>query len=207
MVYFSNKYDGNLSLKLPDGQINRTRLFSKLNIKNVAFMNQVHGNKVKLAMPNIVQTCDALVTCEKNLALIVLVADCLPVLLKDTKTNAIAAIHSGRVGTYKNIIFETISFLNKNFNSNPTDIKAYLGACISQNCYEIDGEALSEAKKNFNNFLNNKNLDIRGIVKHQLTSLGVKTIFDNNICTKTSNNYFSYRKNQTKKRFAGIIMN
>ena len=64
---------------------------------NIQWLEQVHGNKVvEITCHNKpVVIADASITREKNLALAIMTADCLPILLCDIDETEIAAIHGG----------------------------------------------------------------------------------------------------------------
>lgn len=218
--HFTNRHNGvskgsfssnNLALHVKDREenviTNQKLTCKRLGIKNLQTMNQVHGNDV--AIINSLQTpptCDALITNKPNLALMVLVADCIPLLLHDEKLNIIAVVHAGREGAFLDITSTTIQKMQTSCNSNPKNINAYLGPSIKQCCYEIGGKVLEEAKQNYFHFLKENHLDIRGIVKRQLKALHVKNIDDNTPCTCCNKDYFSYRRDGKTGRFAGVIM-
>lgn len=87
---------------------------------------------------------DALLTSERSVLLTVRTADCLPVLLADTRLRVIAAVHAGWRGALARIIEKTVSELRRLFNSRPEDLKAALGPGIGPCCYEV-GEEVVEA--------------------------------------------------------------
>lgn len=220
IYHFTNRHKGvskdqfssnNLASHVNDNQAdvltNQMLTCKALNITNLQTMNQVHGKAVTII--NSLQTpptCDALITNKTNIALMVLVADCIPLLLYDTKLHIIAAVHAGRKGAFLNIAQETIRAMQTRYGTTSSDIQAFLGPSIKQCCYEISGEVLKEALQKFPTFLKKRHLDIRGIVKSQLYALHVKKIDDNSPCTCCDANYFSYRRDGQTGRFAGIIM-
>lgn len=83
---------------------------------------------------------DALITNEVGLRIGVKTADCVPILLFDENTKAVAAIHSGWKGTVQNIIAATIARMKAEFQSNPADIKAVIAPCIHVDAFEIGDE-------------------------------------------------------------------
>lgn len=217
--YFTDRYDGfsknpheenNLGFHVKDDEqnvkLNRSLTCKNLCIKNVQFMNQIHSNDVKIISK--IQdeiTCDGLITNEKNIALAVMVADCIPILLYDRKNHVIAALHAGRAGAFKNIVGVCIEKMKVNFNTNPTYIKAWIGPSIKECCYEVGGEILRESMEKFPLYVKNGFLDIRGIIKEQLQSFDAE-VKDISICTNCDADYFSYRRDKKTGRFAGIIM-
>ena len=66
-------------------QVNRHELTHLLSVKQLQFMEQVHGNDIALVTQEMktIPQADALITKERNIALVVMVADCLPVLIDE----------------------------------------------------------------------------------------------------------------------------
>ena len=74
------------------------------DIKTCVFMKQIHSNKVLSYDEGLsFYECDGLITDKKSVALCVLSADCLPLVLWH-KSGFIANLHSGRLGTFSNIL-------------------------------------------------------------------------------------------------------
>ena len=93
--------------------INRARLAAELELPTdrLVFMNQCHGAHVEVVdgpWPAEPPECDAVVTTATDLALVVLVADCVPVLLADPAAGVIAAVHTGRPGLLAGIVGATL---------------------------------------------------------------------------------------------------
>ena len=87
---------------------------------------------------------DALLTAEPGILLTIRIADCLPVLIVDTRRQAIAAIHAGWRGALARIVEKAAGDLRRIFNSNPKHQLAVLGPSIGRCCYEV-GEEVVEA--------------------------------------------------------------
>lgn len=94
---------------------------------------------------------DALFTREPGVALVVQTADCVPVLMVDTKQRAIAAVHSGWRGTVKRIAQKTIGRMQMEFGTRPEDIVAAIGPAIGSCCYEVGGDVAKEFHAQFAN--------------------------------------------------------
>jgi len=88
-------------------------------------------------------TGDGLVTNVPEIVLAVLTADCLPVLLVDTKNKAIGAFHAGWRGTAARIAEKGLGIMRREYGTRPQDVRAAIGPGIQQCCYEI-GEELRE---------------------------------------------------------------
>src|SRR5699024_10803640 len=82
---------------------NRRRLAAELGLpqRRLTWMEQVHGRTATVvdgseSAP--AEATDALITATPGVAVIALVADCVPVLLGDPEAGVVAAVHAGRVG-------------------------------------------------------------------------------------------------------------
>ena len=176
----------------------------------LVYMNQVHGNNIVIVdenSPKLIEDCDAIITKTRNLPLMVMVADCIPVLLFDEKVGLISAIHAGRNSTFLEIVKKTAQIFIEKFSSNPEDIKAILGPSIQKCCYEISAEMAKIVENSFGkSFVDNRNIDLQNINMMQLNSLGIKDVYISDVCTKCSNKpYFSYRDDNKCGRFAAVI--
>lgn len=214
---FTDKNDSNLAFHVEDNEINviknRKNLALKLgyNYEDLVYMNQIHSANIIVVdenSPKLVDNCDSIITRSKNLPLMVMVADCIPILMFDDKQGIIAAIHAGRNSTFLEISKKTASFFIEKFSSNPEDIRVILGASIQKCCYEVSDELSKIVENSFGKeFVENNYIDLQGINKKQLNDLGIKNIEISNICTKCGDkSYFSYRKDKKTGRFAGIII-
>lgn len=198
MIFISSKAsDGNMEFNSDDPKEvlkNREQFLKSLgiNLKAVAEVKQVHGNKVLCVntKPNPTIQADGLITNNAALYLMLKVADCIPVGLYDPKHNAIGLIHAGWRGLEKGIIKSAIQKMIKNFGSKPQDLIVKFGPSIGPCCYRMD--IWKEAEK-------------------QLTNCGVlKENIDNpKICTYENKGYFSHRRSQDQNvpdyRFVTIL--
>ncbi|MEA1955551.1 MAG: peptidoglycan editing factor PgeF [Campylobacterota bacterium] len=221
---FTTKESGNLALHVndnPSNVINNHKyLATELNYnkKELVYMKQIHSDIVHIVNNNDnfenPPTCDALITNQKNTPLMVMVADCSPIIFYDSKKEVIAVAHAGRKGAFENIINNVIqSFLN-DFNSDINDIVVVIGASIKECCYEVGSEIYNEANKlNLEYSIQKKDnkfyLNISKILKNQLFKVGIneKNIEISNECSCCNDSkYFSYRANKNTGRFAGVIL-
>ena len=214
---FTDKNDSNLAFHVEDNEINviknRKNLALKLgyNYEDLVYMNQIHSANIIVVdenSPKLVDNCDSIITRSKNLPLMVMVADCIPILMFDSKQGVVAAIHAGRNSTFLEISKKTAEIFIEKFSSNPEDIRVILGASIQKCCYEVSDELSKIVENSFGKeFVENNYIDLQGINKKQLNDLGIKNIEISNICTKCGDkSYFSYRKDKKTGRFAGIII-
>ena len=186
--------------------------------KNIlVHMKQVHSDIVHIVddKDNFENppTCDALITNRPNTPLMVMVADCSPILFYDDEKKVIAVAHAGRAGAFKNIVKNVINSFQNKFHSQPKNIKVAVGASIAECCYEVGDEIYDEAKElNLEYAIKKKEdayyLDISKILYKQLIDAEVKKenieLSPECSCCKNGT-YFSYRADGTTGRFCGII--
>jgi len=67
-------------------------------------------------------------------------ADCVPLLLADAVTGAVAAVHAGWRGTAAGAARAAVSALTREFGSRPADLVAAIGPSIGPCCYEVGPE-------------------------------------------------------------------
>src|SRR3954464_1323701 len=97
-----------------DVAANRDRVARELRVgpDRVVWMAQVHGTGVTVVdgpQDRPVPATDALVTATRGLVLAVLVADCVPILLADSETGIVAAVHAGREGVRRGVLPAALS--------------------------------------------------------------------------------------------------
>ncbi len=216
-VFFTTKYDKNIAFHVVDekdhAEVKKAReKLSKtynLDISNLKYMDQIHGNDVIVVNEDEKYTCDALITNKKNTPLMIMSADCIGILFYDPIQMAIGVAHAGRNGTFLEIAKKTIESMCENYGSDPKDIQVELGPSIQKCCYEVSHEMVEIVKSNFGEeFCKGRNIDLQGINKKQILDMGIKeqNINISTICTQCNGeDYFSYRNDSTCGRFAGII--
>ena len=105
-------------------------------------LRQVHGRSVVVAGQETgsLPDADIVISNRTDLALVVQAADCVPLLIADTRTGAVAAAHSGWRGLAVGVPGETVDALHREFGSRPGDLLAAIGPAIGQCCYEVGGD-------------------------------------------------------------------
>ena len=179
---------------------------------DIQWLEQVHGNEVVTVISVNEQAivADASITRQKNIALAIMTADCLPILLSHRMGTEIAAIHGGWRPLAGNIVAKTIAKMH----SSPSDIVAWLGPCIGKDSFEVGEEvkqSFTQLDEEFNDAFvmqdNGKYLaDLQKVARRQLVSLGVNAIASLTKCTyQETETYYSYRKQQITGRMASVI--
>jgi YfiH family protein len=181
---------------------NRAMLESQIGM-SIVFMNQVHGDTVVLVEDNSnTPTCDALITTERKLAVAVMVADCIPLLLKSDV--AVAAVHVGRKGLMNGIARKTIDAMR---DLGAEAIHSYIGPNICGGCYEVGDDIFKEVTTKYpasdsSGRTGKATLDLVAGLK---TDLKDTVLLDLSSCVLEDKNSFSYRRDGITGRQAGVI--
>jgi polyphenol oxidase len=104
-----------------------------------ARVRQVHGCRVVEAGAGTspVEEADAVTTATPGIAACVSVADCVPILLADPRSGAVAAIHAGWRGTLDRAAREGVRALIERHGARPSDLLAAIGPSIGPCCFEV----------------------------------------------------------------------
>ena len=92
---------------------------------------------------------DALMTDLPNLLLGIQTADCVPVLLADTRTRAVAAFHAGWRGTLARIVERGVGAMRLHYGSRPQDLIAAIGPAIAACCFAVGEDVRHEFESQF----------------------------------------------------------
>ena len=191
--------------------VNRKTLASLLP-GNPPWMRQVHGKKVvEGGQPG--ARADAAVTSEAGDVLVIMTADCLPVLLCDSEGSRVGAAHAGWRGLAGGVIEATVDAMNKA----PESLMAWLGPAISGAVYEVGddvrdafaasptlaGAAVSHAfQRHGERWL----LDVYQAARVILAGLGVERVYGGNFCTfSDAGRFFSHRRDGVTGRMASLV--
>ena len=187
-----------------DVELNRAKL--REQVGNFAVMSQVHGDTVVVVdqVPAEVPVADALITGNSELALVVMVADCIPLLLRSE--SLVAAVHVGRAGLMNSIALKTVAKIRE---LGATHISGSIGPAICGSCYEVPQDLhdqviavhpLASSKTRFGTSA----LDLPKALIAALALVDVSVVISAG-CTLEDAVYFSYRRNQVTGRQAGVI--
>jgi len=209
---------------------NRRRFFSALGIEasQVVRVKQVHGASVlvvdevlvnKDGFPRLLldegYEYDAMVTNQRELALVISTADCLPIFILDPVRKAIGAIHAGWRSTVKRITQRALEKMAEGYGTEAGDCIAAIGPGIGPCCYEVDSSVIRPLSKAFpywQELVKEKenarwNLDLAKANLRLLLEAGVKesNIFSTGLCTSCrADLFFSHRR---EKGRTGRMMN
>ncbi len=198
---------------------NRARLQELLNIPTMVYMEQIHSPTVTEVTATTVakveqtgepvEATDSLVTTLRGVGLAVLTADCVPLLLADEQAGVIAAVHAGRMGARNGIVQKTVRAMTE-LGAVPASIHALMGAAASGTHYEVPEAMASDVEQKLPGSRTTTakgtcGIDVRAGITRQLLSLGVTMIDADPRCTIEDESFFSYRREGTTGRQAGVI--
>ncbi|HEX4835239.1 MAG TPA: peptidoglycan editing factor PgeF [bacterium] len=200
---------------------NRRRLAKSMGarLESLVEAEQVHGSAVAVVGPGaggtVVPGVDALVTGSEGIWLAIYAADCVPALVLDSASPAIAALHAGWRGTAAGIVEETLRRMRDVFGTDPARCRVALGPAIGGCCYEVDAP-VARAMEHMSWWAESArptgpgrwHLDLRAAIRRQFLALGVppsaiEVVSD---CTKCRPElFFSYRRDHVTGRMAACI--
>nr|WP_136250101.1 peptidoglycan editing factor PgeF [Ningiella ruwaisensis] len=165
--------------------------------KEIAYLNQVHSNKVAdFSQDNWADEdydgCYSKLLCQP---IAVMTADCLPVVLASLTSSEYAVVHAGWKGL-KNGILQNA--LNK-FKAHPEEISAWIGPSICQTHFEVNEEVAKQFSAyadaiSFNAQTQKYHIDLNEIAKSQLANMGLHLISLSGVCTYCDPRLYSYRQ-------------
>lgn len=114
-------------------------------------LRQIHSDIIRHidAVPDEQLPGDGMITATPGLLLAIQTADCLPVIVVDTKRNAVSVFHAGWRGTVKRIVEKGVGEMVRCFGSRPRDLKAAIGPGIQGCCYEVGEEVRTKFQSQF----------------------------------------------------------
>lgn len=159
-----------------DGLISDQSVAQSLGCSDYAALDQVHGNRVINATEAIHRTekADGLITDQANLALMIRIADCQPLIIYAPKTNTIGLLHAGWKGLVAGAIPEFFKVFSVVSNQQPHSCLVGIGPCLCTDCAEFSNPLL-ELPGIPNDLVHGKTADLRTWADRQLMECGVRT--------------------------------
>ncbi|MGH4021529.1 MAG: peptidoglycan editing factor PgeF [Pseudonocardiaceae bacterium] len=192
---------------------NRARLAEGVGLapERLVWMEQVHGRTVVVVdgpRDEPVPATDGLVTAVRGLAVVVLVADCVPVLLADPVAGVVAAVHAGRVGARVGVLPAVLEAMQR-AGADIGAVEALLGPAACGSCYEVPADMRAAVETHLpgsgcRTRRGTPGLDLRAGLWRQLADAGVARVGVDPRCTLEDPALFSYRREGTTGRFAAL---
>jgi YfiH family protein len=208
-------YEGaNLGLHVGDDPqavlSNRSDLSLRIGGLGLATMSQVHGSTVLTALTvGEVGEADALVSATSGIALVVQVADCVPVLLADESAGVIGAVHAGWRGAAVDVVAVAVGRMEQ-LGAHSGAMQAYIGPAICGSCYEVGLEVVEQVGKVMptaprHTLWGTPAVDLRAGIRDRLERLGIHSELVGECTFEHPETYFSYRRDGVTGRQAGVI--
>ncbi len=215
---------GQFHLVFGNRQLNREKILEQFPNIQLSFLKQNHGDVIHHVdvsvkpLPGKMEDrplADAQTTMDNGLGLAILTADCLPILIFDSTSNKIAAVHAGWRGVENKIFIKTIEWL-KSKGSDPKNIFVCVGPHLQMQSFEVDFDvkkklidSLNQFKSDYKkepikeeNFVISKNekfyVDLKKIILTQALDLNLRkeNIYIDDSDTKTDVQFHSYRRDK-----------
>lgn len=187
---------------------NRSRVARALGREpgQVRRMAQVHGRAVAVLPTAEAPTCDGQISADPDDLLMVLVADCTPVLLYAEDADLVAAVHAGRPGMIAGVVPATVERMR---GLGAGRLNAVVGPSVCGRCYEVPAAMRDDAARVAPasvavSWTGTPAIDVAAGVVSQLHDLDVPVEWIPG-CTRESDRLYSHRRDPGTGRFAGLI--
>lgn len=210
----------NLAVHVDDAfatvQANRVLLIEQLGVQGLAFGKQVHGSGVRVVRGLSNKTSrglddtDGLVTSVPGIGLVMMGADCPPVLLASAGVGGVTVVgaaHVGRQGLVKGVLAEVVRVMRE---EGADEIAAVVGPSICGRCYEVPGSMAGEVEKAVpgSRSMTRHGTTAVDLIAGALAELGRLRVTATAVggCTlEQPERFFSYRRDGSTGRHAGVV--
>ena len=172
----------------------------------LATATQVHGSRVVTHANDWsgwlrVDNADGHVALERELALAVTIADCVPVFIAHP-SGAVALLHSGWRGTAARIVDRGIEALaHRGFAA--AELRLHLGPSICGNCYEVGPDVIRQLTGRDSG--KPERVDLRAIIRDHARAAGIRHMTTTSLCTRCDNDrFYSHRAGDAGRQISVI---
>ena len=201
---------------------NRYRSFTALGrrIDSLFDVWQVHSAEAVIADaprdPNLpLIQADAIFTDKPEVTLYMRFADCVPIMLYDSKQGVVGLAHAGWLGTVRGMTSAAVKKMCEHYGSKPENISAAIGPSIGVDHYEVGADVIARVQESFGSdaerLIETRDgktyLDLWSANFIQLQKSGVEKIEVAGLCTACHlDDWFSHRAEKGKTgRFGALI--
>ena len=201
---------------------NRARLAAAVGLAagDVVAVRQVHGTDVTVVDRQLLDSspgglqpladADALVTREAGVGLMVLAADCLPLLLADGQARVVGAVHAGRQGLAAGVVQAALEAM-QSLGATAGTTSAVLGPAACGRCYEVPAELAEQVEQSVpasrsTTSWGTDSIDLTAGATALLRAAGVTDVRAVGGCTlEQPERFFSYRRDGRTGRHGGVV--
>ncbi len=183
-----------------------------LNAKNLVFLNDLdHSNKIAVAdlfdAGSEINGYDGVITLDKDVAVGLSVADCLPIIFTDQKGSFAGVIHAGWRGLKNGVIEAMTDKIITGFGIKAKDVIAIIGPSVAPESYEVKNDVAVQFNQKYIHVDNVIiTLDMWAIAEDKLKKAGIQQIDNLKINTMVDERFYSYRRSKTETgRFMAMI--
>lgn len=226
-IYFGNAYDGLTTdwyRELNERDLLTLQPFSGLksllSINKLMFAEQRHGIKGAAVTSELFTTHNAfrfegdyLITNQSLCGIGVMSADCLPIVLLDTKHNACGIVHAGWRGSVNHIIRTALEHMRAAYNTQPSDVQVVFGPAAGPCCYQVQPDFKDEIEAVYHDlvfvlrgaklFFDNSKYNILQLMSYGVPSSHIDTVY--NVCTICNTDFCSYRRDINSARQMSVV--
>lgn len=188
----------------------RKKFFDKIRIpsERSVFLDVQHNTKIIEGTTSLAGVgfyskeaaikADAILTKEKNLALVILTADCIPAIFYDQENQVIGLVHLSRHNSREMFSQIVVSHLKREYNTDVQKLKIFFAPSIKKESYILP------------DYPNGYDLVSENVKQLMLKGVNEENIFVDSIDTAVSKQFFSHYKAARDKglegRFATVVM-
>lgn len=179
---------------------------------NITVVDDSHRSRGARSADDALPATDALVTTTPGVVLVVMVADCVPLVLHDPVRGVLGCVHAGWGGTVRGVTPAAVRTM-RDLGSDPADIVVGIGPCIDGAGYQVGDDVASAARVAFGDHTDRVLradrtgrwlFDLAAAAGIQLTDAGVaaENIHYSGLTTGAGTPFFSHRAEGPCGRFA-----
>lgn len=129
--------------------------------------------------------CDALMTSQPGVTLLIRTADCLPIFFVDAARGVVALAHVGWRGLAAQLPMRVVAAMSHVYRSHASDLRVAIGPAIRACCYEVGPEVAQPFGPWVRVEGGRRRCDLIGAAAHQLCCCGVRAdrLVDSGLCT------------------------
>ncbi len=179
-----------------------------------AWLTQVHGTRVlDAATVSGAPEADASISDRPGVVCAIMTADCMPVLLADTRGHVVGAAHAGWRGLAAGVLENTVEAMRK---AGADRLVAWLGPGIGPNAFEVGddvrqafsrlGAPAAQAFQSIDGVAGKYHADLPMLARLALTQAGVAAVSGGSECTVSDpSQFYSYRRDRVTGRMVSLI--
>lgn len=160
LIFFGEKEESILLSDIKESRfsLDLQNLVQDHGLQKFVVLNQVHGSAGVMiddlkSASWFVHQADFLITNQKNIALIVLTADCVPLVLYDPIVQAIGLVHAGWKGSYAGVLHEALQTMQQKYLTNFSNLVCTFGPSAASCCYEVSERFMHDFATKYSDFI------------------------------------------------------